>query len=344
MPREIVLAQIMGISRNTLRSVLTQLAEEKIIERMCPKGTIVCNRQVKTQQPLTFLLPCSDFLSETSSDTGAQSNRRMLRGVSQIAFEYNCRVETVPVSPTNNAHEIDWRKLDFINADSMVLINGYWYHDLFQMLLERKCRIALVNRQDFCLKQYGDFVNNSFLITVNAFGAAEAAVEHLFKQGCRRIALFHRYISEPEHSIMGGYLSGLRKCKLAFSAWHELPDGHMTLESIINQLKDLREKSGGFDGILIDPGTAYELRLHNIYQKLRLPPNVKIITSDDCGNGQWMTPQLTSMAFPYEDIGRIAAQHLLAPEFVSGEQLISARLIERESTSSFSKKVEFVSA
>jgi DNA-binding LacI/PurR family transcriptional regulator len=345
LPNELELAKKYGHARDTVRLALALLEDEKIIELKKNKGRRICPANIeKAKVPLTFLLPCPDFISETFSNVFAQNNRRMLKGVSQIAFEYDSRVETVPVSPTNNAHEIDWRKLDFVNADSMLVVNGFWYRDLFPQLLKRGCRVALVNRQDFYLESHKDFVNSSFRITLNVFGATEAAVEYLFRQGCRRIALFHRYILEPEHPIMGGYLSGLRKCGLAFAAWHEQPEEHMTLENVRNQLKDFRKNSGGFDGILMDPVTVYELRLHNIYHQLGLPENVKIITSEDSRNSQWMMPQLTGMAFPYEDIGRIAARHLLSPEFSSREQLINARLIERESTSAFSEKAKYVSA
>ena len=333
LPNETALAQIMGISRNTLRSVLTQLAEEKVIERMYPKGTMVCARRGNIQQPLTFLLPCADFLSETFPHVAAQSTRMMLKGVSQIAFENNYRVETVPVSPTNNAHEIDWRKLDFVNADSRLVVTTYWYRELFPLLLERGCRVAFVNQQTFYSKNYEDFIKSCFRITINDFGAAEAAVEYLFRRGCRRIALFQRYISEPEHPLMGGYLAGLKKCGLKFSAWHELPEQPLKQENVKSRLKDLYNQSGGFDSLLIGPEIAVELRLHNLYQSLGLPENIKIIVSDDAGNNQWTTLPLTGMAFPCEELGRIAARHLLSPEFLPGEQLINARIIERESTS-----------
>jgi len=41
LPNEITLAKNLDISRVTLRSVLAQLAEEKVIGRMYPKGTMV---------------------------------------------------------------------------------------------------------------------------------------------------------------------------------------------------------------------------------------------------------------------------------------------------------------
>jgi DNA-binding LacI/PurR family transcriptional regulator len=313
--------------------VFTQLAEEKIIERMYPKGTMVCNRQTKAKPPLSFLLPCSDFISETFPSATAQNSRRLLKGVSQAAFEYNYRVETVTVSPTNNMHDIDWSKLDFVNADSLLIISGYWYRDLFPLLMERGCRVAFSNPQIFLSKQYQDFLKNSFCLTSNIIGATEAAVRHLAAQGCQRIALLHHYIFQQEHPVLNGYLTGLKKCNMTFSAWDEFQKEALTFDIARNQVRDLYKRSGGFDGIIIDSGVVYELRLHNIHQELGLPENVKIMTSDDSENNQRVNPPLSSMAFPYEEIGRLAVQHLISEEFIPEERLINARLIERESTS-----------
>lgn len=333
LPSEIMLARNLGISRDTLRGVLTKLAEEKLIERMYPKGTMVCDKGRKNfQVPLTFLLPCPDFISETFLDMSAQNTRRIFKGVSQIAFEYDYRVEAVPVSPTNNEHDIDWRKLDFVNADSMLVVPSDWYRDLFPLLLERGCRVAFINSHISHRKEDADFINSCFRITINAFGAAEAAVEHLFRQGCRRIALFHQYILEPEHPIMEGYISGLRKCGLTFAAWHELPEENLIRESVRRELKDFYKKSGGFDSMIISPGVVVDLHMHNLYQDLGLTEDIKVIVSNDIANNRWVTPPLTGMAFTYEDVGRIAVQRLLSPEFSPGEQLISASLVEREST------------
>lgn len=333
LPNEFELAEKYGCARGTVRSTLTMLEDDNLFELLKGKGRRICaTNSNKAKVPLTFLLPCPGFITDAFPDISVQNTLRMLEGVSRIAFEYDYRMETVPVSPTNNKHDIDWRKLDFVNAESLLVINGDWYRDLFPLLLERGCRVVLVNSHISHRKQDAQFLNSCFQITLNALKAAELAVESLFRHGFRRIALFHHSISEPEHPIMRGYLSGLRKCELAFTAWHNLPDVPMKLETVKSQLKDFYRKSGGFDSLIISPGIVIELRLHNLYKDLGLDEDIKVIVSNDSANNQLVTPSLTSIAFPYEGVGRIAAQHLLSPEFSPGEQLINAQLIEREST------------
>ncbi|MFA6104178.1 MAG: GntR family transcriptional regulator [Victivallaceae bacterium] len=340
LPNEFELAEKYGYSRDTVRSTLAMLEDDKLVELLKGKGRRICPANVqKVKSPLTFLLPCADFISETTQFSNSSHTRQMLKGVSQVAFEHNCRVQTVPVSPTNFIHDIDWKQLEFVDKNSLVVISSFWYYDLFPLFKERRCRVALLDGQTFCSKVHAGYLKNWFVISVDRICAIETAVEHLFRQGCRRIALFHHHISEPEHPVMTGYRSGLRKSGLKFAAWHELPDEDMELEKVKSRLKDFYKKSGGFDSLIID----HRLRLHNLYQDLGLAENIKIVVSDDTGNNQWVTPPLTSLMFPYEEIGRIAARHLLSPDFSPGRQMISGRLIERESTSAFSEKALFVS-
>ncbi len=337
LPNELDLVKKYGHARDTVRLALALLEDEKIIELKKNKGRQVRPANVeKVQVPLTFLLPCPDFLSETFANVSVQNNRRIFKGVSQTAFEYDSRVETVPVSPTNSAHDIDWRKLDFVNANSMLVVFNDWYRALFPLgqgpMLERGCRMAFIYSHLSHRQEDEEFINRSFCISINSFGAMETAVEYLFKQGRRRIALFHCHISEPGHPIMKGYLSGIKKCGLKFAACHEYPTEPLNLEIVKSQLKDFYKKSGGFDSLVIDSGLVVELRLHNLHHYLGLAEDIKIIVSGDTDNNQWVTPSLTSMVFPYEEVGRIAAQHLLSPDFSPGEQVINGRLSEREST------------
>jgi DNA-binding LacI/PurR family transcriptional regulator len=333
LPREIVLAKNLGISRDTLRSVLAKLAEEKLIERMCPKGTMVCGRQNASKRPLTFLLPCADFLSDTCSFASAHVTRRMLSGFSQVAFMNDYRVETVPVSPTNNLHDIDWRKLDFVNAESLLVAHGEWYRDLFPLLLERGCRVVFIHGHIEHMTEDQAFLDSCFRLKLDAAGAMEAMVSYLYERGCQRIALLHRCISEPGHPMLEGYRSGLKKCGLKFSAWDELPDEPQRIEIVKNKVQEFYIKSGGFDSLIIAPDIVFELRVHNLYSALGLNENIRIIVSGDLANIQLMSPSLTSIDFSHEEIGRIAAQTLLSADFLPGEELIAGSLIERESTS-----------
>ncbi|MEI6421965.1 MAG: GntR family transcriptional regulator [Lentisphaerota bacterium] len=330
LPNEFELADKYGYSRNTVRSALTMLEDSKVLELLKGRGRRI--RSAISNAPLSFLLPCSDFLSETFSHVSAQDTRHILKGVSQVAFEYECQMMTVPVSPTNNPHDINWKKLDFVSSNSLLIIFSGWYRDLFPMLLERGCRMAFIEDHTYKGKQHEDFLGRCCCLTLDLFSAAEMAVEHLFQQGCRRIGLFDPFILEPENPIMAGYLSGLKKYGLKFSAYHQVCYRESTIDHVKSQMKDFIKKSGGVDGIIIEPQMAIELKLRNLYAELDLDDNIKIISSADSFKNQTMKPSISSMAFPLVEIGRKAALELIADDFAPSNKTFNASLIKRQST------------
>ena len=331
LPNETAFAERLKISRNTLRSVLTKLADEKLVERMCPKGTMVCGKgRENFQTPITFLLPCADFISDATQLTNSEHTRQMLKGVSQVAFEHNWRVQTVPVSPTNYRHDIDWKQLDFINSDSKVLVDDYWYCDLFPLFKERGCKVAFIEGQTYQSEVYADYLKDWFVLCLNRVGATEAAVKLLVDRGCRRIALARNNLGEKDHPVLSGYKSGLSKCGFRYSAWMDTLD--ITNETIAAVIGEFYRKNK-FDALLLDPFLVFRLRTQrSLNYCLGLPENVKIMMDEEISYNSRVFSMLSSVEFPYEEMGRIAARHLLEDEFKPSWQSVNARIIEREST------------
>ena len=319
-----------GVTRTTMTRVMVKLVAEGLLHRIPFKGSLV--RKIRKNSPaITFLLPCADFLSEKFSFQSAETTRLVLSGVSKIAFEHNCRVETVPVSPTNNADEIDWNKLDFINADSQLVIAGsYWYSKLFPFLKERGCKVAFVENQTHGFIDYADYLKEWFLLIMDRISAIKLAVKLLADSGCRKIALAHGTIKDKDHPVLRGYESGLAECGLSYAAWLDTQD---TNDSTIRDCIANFYKKNKFDALLLDPYLVFKLRTqYSLNRSLALPETVKIIATDEICYNQQALPSLSSVEFPYEKMGQIAAQRLLENDFVKGRQIFNARIIEREST------------
>lgn len=341
LPNELKLAVKYGNARDTLRLALTMLEDDKIIELLKGRGRRVCPVSSAETRPLiTFLLPCADFLSDTDLFVNAHMTRRILNGVSRVAFEYDCRVEIVPVSPTNNERDINWGALDCINADSRLVINGLWYRQLFPLLSERGCKVALLEEQASEINDYKDYVKEWFLLSLDRLTTLESAVKVLVECGCRRIALAHNYISEKDHPVLYGYKSGMAKYGLRYIAWE---DTLMANDETVSEIIGNFYKKNNFDGLLLDPMLIHRMRArHPVHQCLGLPAKVKIITTREIGYNQMAFPSLTSMDFPYEKIGMVAAQHLLKEKFTAERQLFSANVIKRESTMHESDKLSLI--
>ena len=332
LPNETDLAQNLEISRNTLRSVLTKLAEEKLIERMCPKGTMVCDRGRRNLQvPLTFLLQCTDYISNVTRHPDSQYMSRMLSGFSQVAYEYNYRVEIVPVSPTNYYHDIDWKKIDHLNSGSMVMVGGFWYRDLLPLLTERGCKVVLIDEQTCDGEIYADYLKNWFLIKLKRAESLCAAVQHINSMGQSRIALVHGDLSEKDHPVLRGYLSGLKKCGLSYSAWLETPDRQMSPQEIIKMVSDLYKKTK-FDTLVINAYILLPLcRETFINRALGLPDSVKILMLNNLDHLFNTYPAPCWTDFPWAQIGRCSAAALIQETSCKAAESFDAVIINSNS-------------
>ena len=328
-PTEHELCAEFGVSRATINKVMVKLTEDGLITRTPRKGSFVM-KAVKPQMPITFLLPCADFISDAAEISYSLHTRQMLKGVSQVAFEHKRRVQTVSVSPTNNKHDIDWKQLEFVDRNSMVIMSNYWYCDLFPLFKERGCRTVFVEHQTYHSKIYADYLKDWFVLSMDRIHAMEDAVKFLAHRGCQRIALVKNDLDEKDHPALQGYKSGLAKCGLRYAAW--LNTSNISHETITGAIADFY-KQKNFDALLLDPYLVFRLRTqHSLNRCLGLPENVKIMADDEISYNRRAFPSLSSTEFPYEETGRIAAQCLLNDEFKPGRQFFNARIIEREST------------
>ena len=334
LPNEAALAEKMGISRNTLRSVLTRLADENLIERISSKGTRVCVQPVVNNQVITLLLPCLDFFTSEETNESVCSTRLLLNGIAQIAFEHKFRVETVPVSPTNRIDDIDWPRLDFIHAGSLVVVFGHWYNNIFPLLLERGCKVVFINQQGVdgditpaCAKIWS-------VITLNRQKAVEAAVCLLAERGSRKIALAHDNLEEKGHPVLLGYKNGLAQCGLNYHAWTNLLDGYVPADyqETINLFGDFYRQHH-FDAIILDAGLLAHVSTNAyINRSLGFPDEVKVISTSDASLSWRLVPSLTCFNYHMEEVGRLAARQLTTSPFQAGKFLVEVSIAEREST------------
>jgi hypothetical protein len=335
LPNELQLAEKYGHARDTIRLALALLEDEKIIELKKNKGRQICkDLAAKSEVPISFLLPCPDYLSGKVLSSSFEANRLMLSGLSRVAFAHCRRVETVPVSPTNNPCDIDWSKLNFINSNSLVVVYGEWYRQLFPLLVERGCRVVFIYSHNAYLQEDKQYIEHWHRICFDTFTSTKKLVEYLYGIGCRKIGLFHRAISQYRHPILLGYLAGLEACGLGYCAWHELPEEDMSPQTVKLHLQEFNRVSDGFDSLIIDPWVVLDLRLRNVYYELGLLPEMKIAVSVDILINQFTMPSLTGFSLPYEEVGQTAALQLLNADYVPGEQMVSGVLVERESTCS----------
>ncbi len=151
------------------------------------------------------------------------------------------------------------------------------------------------------------------LVTNDSIGAAEAA-RHLADLGHRRIA----FISGPpwfrSSSVRGkGFRDGLAERGVTFDETY-FAEGGYTFESGVEcggRLLDMAERPtaifAGNDEMALGVFQAARDR------GLRIPEDISIVGFDDLPMASRVWPALTSVRLPIRDMGRMAAEKLLAP-------------------------------
>jgi LacI family transcriptional regulator len=151
-------------------------------------------------------------------------------------------------------------------------------------------------------------------VSVDDVAGGRLAVEHLIAQGHRRIA----YISGPAHlhqirDRRAGALDAVAAAGLPPQVLHELPTAHMTVA-------DGRDAAARLLGLADRPTAVFcanDLLALGLEQALyaagvKVPEEVAIVGYDDIEFASAVAVPLTSVRQPAAEMGRLAAQLLLA--------------------------------
>lgn len=326
LPNELILAEKYGVARETLRSVLKLLEEDMLIERIRSRGTRVCG---SIQAPLTFLSPCPDFFYGNARSPGMIKSLQILNGLSRVAYEHGYRLETTPISPTNSPDNIDWRGLEHINSNSRVVVFSTWGKKVFAFLRERACRVALcIGETEY--NQYHDAAWRKWFVQVeNNTQLIEEAVDILHAKGYRKIGLaYWENLLLPGHPVLAGFRRSLKRHRADDTLFRPFKSG--TNDDIRRQMMQFYDDAR-FDALILAPllteHPRFDLHFNRNYG---LPESVRLLTLLDTEDNRNSFPPISSMTYPMEEIGRRAAERLLAPEWRTKTIFVDALFINHE--------------
>ena len=339
------IADEIGVSKMTVSRVLNgknhgQVSPELTakIKRVLAKHNYQPNlnarnlRSTKSQTPpvvkddtITLLLPCPDFLDRPIDVI--MEYVEISNAVFQTASKYDFKVKMIPISRTNDPHDIEWAWLKDLHSGSHVLAYSAWFLPVLTELSRRGCRISMISAEVFWRTAYERVVKDWALFTYMTVDGCMQLLQYLLKEGYKRPAIASKYINEPDHPLVQGYenIRSERRC---------------SYRNVISMPKMEQEddfaaicaayKENPFDSLIIECSNCWKFQYQNSLQKtIGLPEHVKILFSEDRNDCANWNPQISSIRYPRKEIGRDAVEALLADEFVPGEKFYRGELVIR---------------
>lgn len=172
-------------------------------------------------------------------------------------------------------------------------------------------------------------------VIINDQKASFDAVEHLIKNGCKKIAHFRGPIN-PQNAVdrFLGYKKALEKNNIPFDSKLVYTCENVTFDEGKHFAKQLLEEHPDVDGIFIvtDLVAIGALTYFNEIG-LKVPEQIKVIGFSNWFMGQVMTPKLSTIDQPSYDMG-VSAFQLLLEEMVCRKenQKFTPRIIELETS------------
>lgn len=199
-PSENELISEFKIARMTLRRAIDDLVAEGTLYRKWGSGTFVAQ---SNSQTVHFVLP---FLENRR---GELQNIFCLTDIfdelKNQAKEMDIVLIPLAASLTNRRNELDLEMFRQLPDGTAVILPGYWFSELFDLLRAKKCKVAFVTKLASFDYLYEKQVCDWFRIEYDLNAAVQLSMEHLRKCNVRRAVLI-----DNDNHWLSPYQAGLR--------------------------------------------------------------------------------------------------------------------------------------
>lgn len=227
----------------------------------------------------------------------------VIRGVEQITDQAGYQTMLAHYGYSQEKEEQRIESLLSYNIDGIILSENHHSPRTLKMLEVANIPvIEIMDCAEIGVQQAVGFDNTS---------AAQAMVETMISRGCRHIVYFGARMDKRSKLKMQGYEQAMRKHGLIP---HSITtEAHSSFTLGAEQLRQALKKFPQLDGVFC---TNDDLAIGALFECQRLgisiPQQIKIAGFHGHDVGQSLTPQLASVITPRLEIGRVAAQELLA--------------------------------
>lgn len=244
------------------------------------------------------------------------------RYMEQVAFERGYHVIFCNSSDDLDKENEYARNLISMNTDGIVLITN-------NTKARQEITVSVIT-----IDREFEYENDFLSVSSDHYLGGKLAVEHLYQKGCRKIA----YVGGIERLSS----AALRhRAYMDFCKEHKLEnitiDCQFDFNDGLEKTEYLLEHYSGIDGII----AANDIVALAVYKVLRrhdidVPNQVKLIGYDNIRESSRVTPALTTIAQPIQEIAEITANNII--DIIEGKEIefrkvvLSVKLIERETT------------
>jgi len=275
--------------------------------RVRPKVEVVLTLQLNTAFYSKLLMAIESGLAEHKYDC-------VIRTVSGEFEEFVMLCDILRVSP-----------------ETPTLLVGYLPHQQLRTLLEARPHALLVDHT-------GDpkLALPYSSLSFDNVEASRMMVQHLLERGCQRILLLKGF---ADHYFSRDVEQGYRKAMAQASRLIEptlIVETDFSAVSTVEKLYQTLDAGVSFDAVFTSDEMALVV-LHTLHKKgLRVPDDVAVAGCDGLPFGRYTLPSLSTVVLDYQQLGRMAVEHILKfkspPKEVTHRAGPLPRLEERDST------------
>ena len=214
-----------------------------------------------------------------------------------------------------------------------------------QMLISMNADGIILTTSNEEIREYTSKCNIPVIVTDRSFNGSDSlkyvhcnhyqggrmAAEHLISCGCKSIVCIKgpQEISSAKDRYLGYrdvcQEKGIREQTIECA--YDFDKGMRVTEEILEKYEDVDGIIACNDMVAI---SAYKVLIRN---NIQVPKQVKLIGFDDIALSKLMTPALTTISQPVEEIGAKAAELIIfKDESTKQEYIYEAKLVERETT------------
>ncbi len=332
LPSEIVLGEIYGISRGTVRQVLTELEKEKMVSRERGRGTFICYSGLKKNSinmgnhSISFIVPYVRDSYTASILLGLEREARLNNYAVVFSHFENDPEKQEQALRTALSQRVSGVVLYPVDSDTI--------SPAIIELQESVFPLVLVDR-------YLRSLDTDY-VTSDNFSGGLIATQHLLRLGHRQIA----YLSWKEGTTsfvhrQAGYRQALIEAGITPRSELEWEvDGYPEID---HQALEAKLRAGGVPSAIFAANDQLAIAILRAARAIHfsIPEDLAVVGFDDLDISAHLEIPLTTVAQPAFEIGR-TAWHLLSRKFVSRsnrteKHVLPVQLIIRESCGGLKK-------